>query len=75
MDALTAYLEQHQEPFLDELASIARRREFDATGTTTLIAEANAALDGLLLATLRGWEAATVGGARQAKRTAAPRPT
>lgn len=57
-------------PFLDELASIARRREFDATGTTTLIAEANAALDGLLLATLRGWEAAAVGGARRTKRPA-----
>lgn len=57
-------------PFLDELASIARRREFDATGTTTLIAEANAALDGLLLATLRGWEAATLGGGRRTKRPA-----
>ena len=57
-------------PFLDELASMARRREFDATGTTTLIAEANAALDSLLLATLRGWEAAALGGARRAKRAA-----
>ena len=57
-------------PFLDELASIARRREFDATGTAALIAEANAALDGLLLATLRGWEAAALGGARRAKRAA-----
>jgi excisionase family DNA binding protein len=61
-------------PFLDELGSVARRREFDATGTTTLIAEANAALDGLLLATLRGWEAATLGGARRPKR-AASRPS
>ncbi len=57
-------------PFLDELASVARRREFDATGTTTLIAEANAALDGLLIATLRGWEAATLGGTRRSKRAA-----
>jgi excisionase family DNA binding protein len=57
-------------PFLDELASIARRREFDATDTSTLIAEANAALDGLLLATLRGWEAATLGGAGRTTRAA-----
>jgi excisionase family DNA binding protein len=57
-------------PFLDELASIARRREFDATGTSTLIADANAALDGLLLATLRGWEAATMGGTRRSRRPA-----
>ena len=58
-------------PFLDELAAVARRREFDSTATSTLIADANAALDGLLLATLRGWESATLGGARRTKRTAA----
>lgn len=57
-------------PFLDELASVARRREFDATATSTLIADANAALDGLLLATLRGWEAATLGAGRRPKRAA-----
>jgi excisionase family DNA binding protein len=45
-------------PFLAELGSVARRREFDAAACTTLIAEANEALDGLLLATLRGWESA-----------------
>ncbi len=50
-------------PFLDQLAAVARRREFDATATSTLIAEANAALDGLLLATLRGWEQAITAGA------------
>ena len=55
-------------PFLDELASVARRREFDATATSTLIADANAALDGLLLATLRGWEAATLGAGRRPER-------
>jgi excisionase family DNA binding protein len=55
-------------PFLDELASAARRREFDASATSALIADANAALDGLLLATLRGWEAATLGAARRPKR-------
>jgi excisionase family DNA binding protein len=57
-------------PFLDELSSVARRREFDATGTSALIADANAALDGLLLATLRGWEAATLGAGRRTKRPA-----
>jgi len=57
-------------PFLDELSSIARRREFDATATSALIADANAALDGLLLATLRGWEAATLGAGRRPKRAA-----
>jgi excisionase family DNA binding protein len=57
-------------PFLDELAALARRREFDATATSALIADANAALDGLLLATLRGWEAASAGSARRPKRSA-----
>lgn len=50
-------------PFLDQLAALARRREFDATATSTLIADANAALDSLLLATLRGWEQAITAGA------------
>ncbi len=58
-------------PFLDELASVARRREFDATSTSALIADANAALDDLMLATLRGWEAATLGSGR---RPALPNP-
>ena len=57
-------------PFLAELASVARRREFDASATSALIADANAALDGLLLATLRGWEAATLGAGRRPKRAA-----
>jgi excisionase family DNA binding protein len=47
-------------PFLAELAALARRREFDAAATSTLMGDANAALDGLLLATLRGWEAAAL---------------
>ena len=58
-------------PFLTELGSLARRREFDAAATASLMADANAALDGLLLATLRGWEAAAMGLGRQARRTAA----
>jgi len=44
-------------PFVAELAALAARREFDANQTGSLLGEASAALDGLLLATLRGWEA------------------
>jgi excisionase family DNA binding protein len=44
-------------PFLGELGALARRRELDAAATSALIGEATAALDDLLLATLRGWEA------------------
>jgi excisionase family DNA binding protein len=51
-------------PFLAELGALARRRELDATATATLIADATAALDGLHLATLRGWEAAAHGSRR-----------
>lgn len=51
-------------PFLAELGALARRRELDAAATSALIADANAALDGLLLATLRGWEAAAMGSRR-----------
>jgi hypothetical protein len=47
-------------PFLAELGALARRREFDANAIATLMDEANAALDGLLLATLRGWESAVL---------------
>lgn len=43
-------------PFLAELGALARRRELDAPAATALFADANAALDDLLLATLRGWE-------------------
>lgn len=57
-------------PFVEELASLARRREFDATATAALMADANAALDGLLVATLRGWEAATLGVPRPTRRPA-----
>ena len=57
-------------PFLAELAALARRREFDAAATSTLMGDANAALDGLLLATLRGWEAAALAERRPSRRTA-----
>lgn len=55
-------------PFLAELGALSRRREFDAGTTSTLIADASAALDSLLLATLRGWEAAALGAGRRTKR-------
>jgi excisionase family DNA binding protein len=45
-------------PFLAELAALARRRELDAGATTSLIDDATGALDDLMIATLRGWEAA-----------------
>lgn len=59
-------------PFLAELAAIARRREFDATATSTLMADANTALDGLLLATLRGWETAAAGSVRARRSSSTP---
>ncbi len=55
-------------PFLGELGALARRREFDALATSTLMADANAALDGLLLATLRGWESAALAGSSRTSR-------
>jgi excisionase family DNA binding protein len=45
-----------RKPFVTELAKVATRRELDAGQTAALLGEADAALDGLLLATLRGWE-------------------
>lgn len=62
-------------PFLAELGALARRREFDASATSTLIADANTALDGLLLATLRGWEAAALGIRRPRRPAPPPAPT
>lgn len=53
-------------PFLAELGALARRREFDAAATSTLMDDANAALDDLLLATLRGWEAGSLAAIRPA---------
>jgi excisionase family DNA binding protein len=57
-------------PFLAELGALTRRREFDAAATYALMADANAALDGLLLATLRGWEAAALAGGSRSRRSA-----
>lgn len=56
-------------PFLAELGALARRREFDAAATSTLMAEANTALDGLLLATLRGWEGGSAAGRDPSRRS------
>lgn len=67
--AMTADLFQRfRLPFLAELGSLSRRREFDASTTSKLIADAGAALDSLLLATLRGWESATLGAGRRTRR-------
>jgi excisionase family DNA binding protein len=62
-------------PFMGELGELARRREFDATATSRLMADAHAALDGLLLATLRAWEASAQGtrSTRRASTSPAPR--
>jgi excisionase family DNA binding protein len=58
-------------PFVAELGALARRREFDAAATSTLMADANTALDSLLLATIRGWESAALGTARRPRRSQA----
>jgi excisionase family DNA binding protein len=47
-------------PFVAELAAVAARRELNAAQTAMLLGEANGALDGLLLATLRSWESRAV---------------
>ena len=61
-------------PFIAELGAIARRREFDADATSTLFTDANTALDDLLLATLRGWEAAATGRDRRPRRVLQTQP-
>jgi excisionase family DNA binding protein len=61
-------------PFLAELGALTRRREFDAAATSALMAEANAALDGLLLATLRGWEAGATSASRPSTPSTPPTP-
>ena len=58
-----------RQPFLDELGALARRRELDASATSSLMADAHAALDGLLLATLRGWEPVAIEARRSPRRT------
>jgi excisionase family DNA binding protein len=58
-------------PFVAELRELAGRREFDAPATSRLMADAHAALDGLLIATLRAWELAEQG-QRTARRSSIP---
>ncbi len=65
---------RYRRPFLAELGALARRREFDAAACSTLLADATAALDDLLLATLRGWEAAALAPSRR-RRPASPTPS
>lgn len=60
-------------PFLDELGALARRRELDASATSSLMADANAALDELLLGTLRGWEGTAARARQRAWRVASPK--
>jgi excisionase family DNA binding protein len=59
-------------PFLAELGAFAIRRDLDAAQTSSLLAEANAALDALQLATLRGWEAGALADRRRPRRAPAP---
>ncbi len=61
----TDVFQRFRRPFLAELGALARRRDFDAGATATLFTDANTALDDLLLATLRGWEAAAMGATRR----------
>lgn len=48
-------------PFVDELAGVARRRGLDTREATTLLVEAEAAMDELLLAFIDGWQEASGG--------------
>jgi excisionase family DNA binding protein len=63
--ATAEFFLRFRRPFLDELGAMARRRDLDAASTFVLIADANAALDDLLVATLRGWEGAALWTARR----------
>jgi excisionase family DNA binding protein len=55
-------------PFLQELASLSRRRSFDATETTELLETAERGMDHLLIATMTGHSVASVEPARGAVR-------
>jgi excisionase family DNA binding protein len=61
---------RYRRPFLAELGALARRREFDAAACSALLGDATTALDDLLLATVRGWEAAAIGTPRRSRRSA-----
>ncbi len=63
--ATAEFFLRFRRPFLDELGAMARRRDLDAAAILILMADANAALDDLLVATLRGWEGAALGADRR----------
>lgn len=52
-DAVEGFL-RFRKPFVDELAAVARRRHFDTREATALLADADAALDRLLIAVMAG---------------------
>lgn len=57
--AAQAFL-RFRSPFVDELAGVARRRGLDTHEATTLLVDAEAAMDELLLAFIAGWQEATL---------------
>jgi excisionase family DNA binding protein len=59
-------------PFLSELGSVARRRGFDADEVTSLFADAERALDRLLVATMTGHSVASLPRARVERRNQRP---
>lgn len=52
-DAVEGFL-RFRKPFVDELAAVARRRHLDTREATDLLADADAALDRLLVAVMDG---------------------
>lgn len=55
--AVQAFL-RYRAPFVDELAAVARRRGLDTREATTLLVDAENAMDELLLAFVGGWQQA-----------------
>jgi excisionase family DNA binding protein len=55
-DAVEGFL-RFRKPFVDELAALARRRHLDTREATDLLADADAALDRLLVAVMSGYGA------------------
>ena len=49
---------RYRTPFIDELATLARRRGLDTGEATTLLVDAESAMDELLLAFVGGWQEA-----------------
>ena len=55
--AVHAFL-RYRAPFIDELATLSRRRGLDTREATTLLVDAESAMDELLLAFVGGWQGA-----------------